>query len=190
VSRLFQAIRIALPLLDDHHSMNSSDSGIPVRNPSEPNCGSTVRAPAIPSNIGYTEVRAFKSRGLAAWRLFSEKLPQEIRPVDRDDLKGPVVMSNDCWQRSDPRRGAIFVPRGTDEMGSPSEYRVRGAFDQDVRLQIERPYRSNRQLPCTAVSPNAPTCADKGPSTGRERDTSSVTWNFIPVRFASITVIE
>ena len=92
VSDLYPAIRTALGLLDDHHSVYEGPDGTHISNPSPLASCPDVATPAaaVPPGIGYVKVGGFSGSGAVA-AAFAQGIQDAIRGADRPDLAGWMV---------------------------------------------------------------------------------------------------
>lgn len=89
-SQTYEAIRVALTLLGDGHSIYFTPGGSVIFVPRR-NCFAQAQAtPEIPNDIGYVRVPGFAGGGAAA-TTFATGLQNSIRNSDRDGLAGWIV---------------------------------------------------------------------------------------------------
>lgn len=89
---LYPAIRTALGLLDDHHSLYQGPDGTIVPNPSPLGAcpDATTPVAVVPAQVGYVKVGGFLGSGAAA-TAFAQGIQDAVRTADRPELLGWVV---------------------------------------------------------------------------------------------------
>ena len=160
VEQAFPAIRTALELLGDGHSIYQPVTGSPIS--AIRACGaSNAGTPTLPDTVGYVRVGSFVG-GTAEATAFANAVQQAIAGADRDGLPGWVVDlrgngGGNMWPMLagvGPVLGAGRVGHFIDALGAASawEYRDGGSWLSGVLLQgVDTPYRLRHESPRVAV---------------------------------------
>ena len=158
---LYSAIRLALTLLADGHSLYRAASGTVIAYRVR-SCGAPVTGtPALPPTIGYVRVPAFSGSAADATAL-AGAIQHAIREADRDDLAGWIVDvrgngGGNMWPMiagvgpilGEGLAGYFIEP---DDAAERWGYRHGGSWSGETVLQpVLSPYRLRRERPRVAV---------------------------------------
>lgn len=160
VEQTFPAIRTALELLADGHSVYRPVTGTSIsvaRACAAPNADT----PALPPTVGYVRVGSFSGSAAEA-SAFANALQGAIASADRDGLAGWIVDvrgngGGNMWPMLagvGPVLGAGRAGYFIDALGAASawEYRDGGSWLSGVLLQaVDTPYRLRQESPRVAV---------------------------------------
>jgi hypothetical protein len=158
----FPAIRVALGLLNDHHSFYIKAGGkSSILNPSFPTgCGiPDVPDPSVPSDIGYVRIPAFGEP--TGGEQFAAAIQDEIRRQDKNEITGWIVdLRGNGGGNMYPMLAGVGPVLGSGTSGffvapsrvTPFGYDARGSFEGNfVGTAVANPYTLRHPNPRVAV---------------------------------------
>jgi hypothetical protein len=157
----YPAIRTALRLLGDGHTIYRPATGPVIWVPNRTCSAVAVTTPALPSTIGYVRVSWFSGDAAQA-TAFANGIQDQIKAKDRADLTGWIVDlrgngGGNMWPMLagiGPILGEGLAGHFVDPSGAVSiwGYRDGGSFlGSTVVQRVDAPYRLQRERPRVAV---------------------------------------
>jgi len=161
VSDTYPAIRVALTLLADGHSMYRTPSGQVIFVPNRTCTSSGAGSPALPDSIGYITVRSFSGTAAEA-TAYANQLHRAVAAADRDALIGWIVDvrgngGGNMWPMIagvGPVLGEAVVGYFIDPAGVEVAWEYRNGASWSggyVAQQVDSAYRLRREWPRVAV---------------------------------------
>lgn len=92
IDETYEAVRLALTLLVDNHSLFRKPDGGYLSGTSRVSCSAeTISTPSVPESIGYIAVNAFSGSDDEKMTAFAEDIHEKIKAADNPSILGWIV---------------------------------------------------------------------------------------------------